>query len=80
MDDIEKGERCQALPGLESITDKHVSLGDIASTNLQAKHVIRRAYGYRDKDDMKLTILQVCTPWMGHFHLWGWTHAHNVLS
>lgn len=37
-------------------------------------------YGYRDKEYMKLKIIQACTPWMGRFHPWGWTYAHKNLS
>lgn len=66
--------------GILAYCDKKVSLGYIESTNLKAKNVIRRAYGYRDKEYMKLKIIQTCTPWMGHFRPWGWTHVHNFLS
>lgn len=66
--------------GILAYCDKKVSLGYIESTNLKAKNVIRRAYGYRDKEYMKLKIIQACTPWMGRFHPWGWTYAHKKLS
>jgi len=64
--------------GILAYCDKKVSLGYIESTNLKAKNVIRRAYGYRDKDYMKLKVIQACTPWMGHFRPWGWTHLHKI--
>ena len=37
-------------------------------------------YGYRDKDYMKLKIIQACSPWMGHFRPWGWVHVANFSS
>jgi transposase len=55
------------LHGILSHCDKKVSLGYIESSNLKARNVIRRAYGYRDKEYMKLKIIQACTPWMAHF-------------
>jgi len=61
--------------GILAFCDKKVSLGYIESTNLKAKNVIRRAYGYRDKDYMRLKIIQACTPWMGHFQPWAVTHT-----
>jgi len=41
------------LDGILAYCDKKVSLGYIESTNLKARNVIRRAYGYRDKSYMK---------------------------
>ena len=64
------------LEGILAYCDKQVSLGYIEATNLTAKNVIRRAYGYRDKDYMKLKIIQACTPWMGQFR--PWTVAHTI--
>jgi transposase len=66
--------------GILAYCDKKVSLGYIESTNLKAKNVIRRAYGYRDKDYMKLKVIQACTPWMGQFRPWGWTHVCDFSS
>jgi transposase len=63
--------------GILAFCDKKVSLGYIESTNLKAKNVIRRAYGYRDKDYMRLKIIQACTPWMGHFQPWAVTHSNS---
>ena len=63
------------LPGILAYCDKKVSLGYIESSNLKARNVIRRAYGYRDKDYMKLKIIQACTPWMSHFCPWRVTHS-----
>lgn len=39
----------------------------VERTNLTAKNVIRRAYGYGDKEYMKVKIIQACTPWMAQF-------------
>jgi transposase len=61
--------------GILAYCDKKVSLGYIESANLKARNVIRRAYGYRDKEYMKLKIIQACTPWMAQFH--PWTVAHS---
>ena len=63
------------LHGILSYCDKKVSLGYIESSNLKARNVIRRAYGYRDKDYMKLKIIQACTPWMAQFRPWTVTHS-----
>lgn len=40
--------------GILAFCDKKVSLGYIESANLKARNVIRRAYGYHDKEYMKL--------------------------
>ncbi len=61
--------------GIIAFCDKKVSLGYIESANLKARNVIRRAYGYRDKDYMKLKVIQACTPWMVKFQ--PWTVAHS---
>lgn len=66
--------------GILACREKRVSLGYIEATNLKAKNLIRRAYGFRDKEYMRLKIIQACTPWMGEFRPWGWVHAHNFLS
>ena len=63
------------LHGILSHCDKKVSLGYIESSNLKARNVIRRAYGYRDKHYMKLKIIQACTPWMAQFCPWRVTHS-----
>lgn len=63
------------LDGILSYCDKKVSLGYIESSNLKARNVIRRAYGYRDKSYMKLKIIQACTPWMNQFQPWVPTHS-----
>lgn len=68
------------LDGILAFCDKKVSLGYIEATNLKAKNLIRRAYGYRDKDYMRLKIIQACTPWMGKFRPWGWVETHKILS
>jgi transposase len=64
--------------GILAFCDKKVSLGYIESSNLKARNVIRRAYGYRDKEYMKLKVIQACTPWMAQFH--PWTAAHTIPS
>jgi len=61
--------------GILAYCDKKVSLGYVESANLKARNVIRRAYGYRDKDYMKLKVIQACTPWMVKFR--PWTVAHS---
>jgi len=66
--------------GILACCDKRVSLGYIEATNLKAKNLIRRAYGFRDDEYMRLKIIQACTPWMGVFHPWGWLHVHKNLS
>jgi len=66
------------LDGILNYCDKKVSLGFIESANLKARNVIRMAYGYRDKEYMKLKIIQTCTPWMREFH--PWTLIHNNSS
>lgn len=63
------------LDGILAYCDKKVSLGYVERTNLTAKNVIRRAYGYGDKEYMKLKIIQACTPWMAQFR--PWTAAHS---
>lgn len=61
--------------GILAHCDTRVSLGYIESTNLKARNVIRRAYGYRDKEYMKLKVIQACTPWMAQFNPWESTHS-----
>lgn len=63
------------LDGILAYCDKKVSLGYIESANQKARNVIRRAYGFRDKDYMKLKIIQACTPWMCRFHPWEEAHT-----
>jgi transposase len=63
------------LDGIIAYCDKKVALGYIERTNLTAKNVIRRAFGYRDKDYMKFKIIQACTPWMAQFRPWTVTHT-----
>ena len=64
--------------GILNYCDKKVSLGFIESANLKARNVIRMAYGYRDKEYMKLKIIQTCTPWMREFN--PWINLHNNSS
>ena len=64
------------IDGILAHCDHPVSLGFIESANLKARNVIRRAYGYRDKEYCMLKIIQTCTPWMQEFR--PWTPVHNV--
>lgn len=56
--------------GILAYCDHKLSLGFIEATNLKAKNIIRRAYGYQDKEYMKLKIIQACSslrtfqPWI----------------
>ena len=55
------------LEGILACCDKPVSLGYIQGTNLKGRNIIHRAYGYRDKEYMKLKIIQGCCS-LGVFH------------
>lgn len=68
----------QHLDGILAYCDKKVSLGYIEACNLKARNVIRRAYGYQDKDYMKLKIIQTNTPWMSQFT--PWLTYHKILT
>lgn len=57
------------LDGILSYCDHKLPLGFIEATNLKAKNIIRRAYGYRDKEYMKLKIIQTCSS-LGIFQPW----------
>ena len=50
-------------------------LDRIESANRKARNVIRSAYSYRDKDYMKLKVIQACTPWMAQIQSWTATHG-----
>ena len=65
------------LDGILNYCDKRVSLGFIESANLKARNVIRMAYGFRDKEYMKLKIIQTCTPWMREFNPWKIRHNNS---
>ena len=78
-----EASRWDSLP----TASEKISLGYIESSNLKARNVIRRAYGYlsacsaqagRDKEYMKLKIIQTCTPWMAEFH--PWSSAHSLVT
>ena len=62
------------LDGILSYCDHKLPLGFVESTNLKAKNIIRRAYGYRDDEYMKLKIIQACSslrffqPWTVAFN------------
>jgi len=55
--------------GILACCDKRVPLGCVEATNLHARNIIRRAYGYRDKEYMKLKIIQACSS-LGAFRPW----------
>ena len=57
------------LDGILAYCDHKLPLGFIEGTNLKAKNIIRRAYGYRDKEYMKLKIIQNCSS-LGIFQPW----------
>ena len=63
------------LDGILAYCDKHVPLGYIEGI-IKAKNIIRRAYGYRDKESMKLKIIQGCSS-LGVFRPWAFTHTHS---
>lgn len=63
--------------GILAYCDHPVSLGYIESANLKARNAIRMAYGFRDKDYMKLKIIQACTPWMREFHPWAFAYPNT---
>ncbi len=65
------------LEGILAYCDKPVSLGYIEGSNLKARNIIRRAYGYRDKEYMKLKIIQGCSS-LGVFQ--PWVRAVNIPS
>jgi transposase len=44
------------LDGILAYCDKPISLGYLEATNLKVRNLIRRAYGYRDEEYMKLKI------------------------
>ena len=64
------------MDGILAYCDKPVSLGYLEATNLKAKNLIRRAYGYRDEEYMKLKLIQTCTKWMGEFKPWDLAHKN----
>ncbi|URA09650.1 ISL3 family transposase [Thermospira aquatica] len=64
------------IDGILGYCDKKVSLGYIEGTNLKAKNIIRRAYGYRDKEYMKLKIIQGCSS-IGVFRPYPYPLHHN---
>lgn len=64
------------LDGILTYCDKKVPLGYIEGTNLKAKNIIRRAYGYRDKEYMKLKIIQGCSS-IGIFRPYAYVTHYN---
>ncbi len=65
------------LDGILAYCDKKISLGYVESANLKAHNAIRMAYGYRDKEYMKLKVIQACTPWMRAFRPWAFAHNNS---
>lgn len=67
------------LDGILAHCDHKVSLGFIEATNLKAKNIIRRAYGYRDEEYMKLKIIQACSS-LGRFNPQAiyFTHTYGI--
>ncbi len=65
------------LDGILGFCDYKVSLGFIEATNLKARNIIRRAYGYRDKEYMKLKIIQVCSS-LGEFNPWSFSFNNST--
>lgn len=63
--------------GVEAYCDNPISLGFLESANLKARNVIRLAYGFRDKEYMKLKIIQASTPWMRQFNPWLALHNNS---
>lgn len=61
--------------GILAYCDNKVPLGYIESCNQKARNIIRRAYGFQDKEYLKLKIIQTCTPWMAKFNPWSATHS-----
>lgn len=57
------------MDGILSYCEVKLPLGYIEAANLKAKNIIRRAYGYRDKEYMKLKIIQGCSS-LGGFNPW----------
>jgi len=64
------------LDGILAYCEKKVPLGYIEGTNLKARNIIRRAYGYRDKEYMKLKIIQTCSS-IGIFTPYPYPQHHN---
>jgi transposase len=65
------------LDGILAYCDKPVALGYLEGSNLKARTIIRRAYGYRDTEYMKLKIIQGCSS-LGAFQ--PWRNAINISS
>lgn len=64
------------LDGILAYCEKKVPLGYIEGTNLKARNIIRKAYGYRDKGYMKLKIIQGCSS-IGVFKPYPYPLHHN---
>lgn len=82
-----KWTRLKPYEGFVKMVDKHLDgilaycehklpLGFIEATNLKAKNIIRRAYGYQDKEYMKLKIIQACSS-LGVFQPWTFSSFNN---
>ena len=64
------------LDGILAYCDHKLPLGFIEATNLKAKNIIRRAYGFQDKEYMKLKIIQACSS-LGFFQPWSFSSFNN---
>ena len=64
------------IDGILGYIECPVSLGFIEATNLKARNIIRRAYGYRDKEYMQLKIIQLCSSSLSKFQPWHVASTH----
>lgn len=64
------------LDGILACCDTRVPLGFVEANNLHARNIIRRGYGYQDKEYMKLKIIQACSS-LGIFR--PWNPSFNIL-
>ncbi len=65
------------LEGILAYCDHKLPLGFVESTNLKAKNIIRRAYGYRDDEYMYLKIIQACSS-LRRFQPWSISFNNSV--
>ncbi|MGQ9465034.1 MAG: transposase [bacterium] len=64
------------MDGILAFCGHPVSLGFIEATNLKARNIIRRAYGYQDQEYMKLKIIQTCSS-LGEFRSWSFSFNNS---
>lgn len=58
------------IDGIFSYYKLKLPLVYLEASNLKTKNILRRAYGYKDKENMKLKIIQGCSS-LGFFNPWG---------